>query len=233
MSFAEWLNNFQKNQQQEFAIEFLIYWMAYADNRYDPTLKQRVFEMKNPDIPNLIKRWVFMKDANAFADAIGFLQSHTSPQQRRQIINLLMALLVNENALTPAQNNLLRFFADAFGIGKTELNVQFNSAYGQLMPEVPRPDKISWWDQITSEQKLRWDARAAAKQPNHIRCRIALGQPLKGELEQESVNKSFTLAMNRCANERVNTLGEREMSLLATQRKKFASARSTLLELMT
>lgn len=230
MKFVDWLQNFKAIQQQEYAIEFLIYWMAYADNRFDPELKQRVFQMKNPDIPNLIKRWVFMKDAYAFSDAIAFLQSHTSTLQRRQIIDLLLALLVNERAITPAQNNLLRFLADAFGVGKAVLNEQFSRAYGEPMPAVPRPDKILWWDQITPEQKLRWDARATARQSPAIRCKIMLGQPLQGELDKVSIDKSFHLAMDRCDGKRVNLLGEREASLLATQRDKFEAARNTLTE---
>ncbi|MFK7858991.1 MAG: hypothetical protein AB8B64_09225 [Granulosicoccus sp.] len=231
--FIEWLADFPAIEQQEYAIEFLVYWMAYADNRFDPTLRKQVFQMKNPDIRTLIKRWVFKKDAIAFADAIGYLQAHTSAAQRRQIIDLLMALLVTEKALTPVQNNLLRFLADAFGIYNAGLNELFIRAYGHTMPVIPRPDKTLWWSQLSAEQKLRWDARAVARQPDHIRYRIALGQPLNGELNPKSVERSFKLAMRRCQHERVNDLGEREMILIETQRKKFETAYEALLEPIT
>ncbi|MFK7997509.1 MAG: hypothetical protein AB8B87_25515 [Granulosicoccus sp.] len=231
--FGDWLIGFEAGDQQEYAIEFLVYWMAYADNRFDPALKQQVFETKNPDTRTLIKRWAFMKDANAFADAIGFLQTYTTETQRQQIIDLLMALLVTEHALTPVQNNLLRFISDAFGIGNAKLNQQFTRAYGSPLPPIPRPDKTIWWAQMTTEQKLRWDARAVARQPDEIRFRIALGQPLRGELDRIAVDKSFSLAMRRCHHERVNKLGEREKTLLETQRRKFEATFNALLEPMT
>jgi len=233
LRLINWLENFEASQQQEYAIEYLIYWVAYADNRFDPALKQRVLRMKNPDAQNLIKRWVFNKDANAFADAISFLQSQTNARQRQQILDLLMALLVTEMALTPAQNNLLRFLSDAFGIGNAGLNEQYNRAYGQLMPPIPRPDKIMWWEQLSAEQKLRWDARSIARQPDNIRYRIALGQPLQGEVVVSNVEKSFKLAIDRCDPKRVNLLGNREACLITTQGKKFVIARDSLLEPIT
>ncbi|MFK8080484.1 MAG: hypothetical protein AB8B97_09375 [Granulosicoccus sp.] len=230
LHFTDWLSCFDEKQQQEFCIEFLIYWMAYADNRYDPALKEQVFQMQNPDIRSLIKRWVFKKDAAAFAHSIKFLQTQCSTTQRRQIIDLLMALLVTEKALTPIQNNLLRFLADAFGIYNSGLNELFTRAFGYAMPTIPRPDKIIWWNQLTPEQKLRWDARAIAQQPDQIRYRIALGQPLKGDVNNKSVERSFNLAMRRCHPERVTELGEREVTLLETQKRKFEMAYDALLE---
>ena len=176
--FAAWLTHWPAQRQQEHAIELLVYWMAYADNRYDPALKKKIFLMKDPDPHSLIKRWVFQNDAMAFAAAVKHLQLNTDLEQRKQVIDLLMALLVNENALTPNQNVLLRFLADAFGIGGAELEIQFMQAFGQSMHAIPRPDKSVWWKSREAEQKLRWDVHAIARQPEQVRCRIVLGQPL-------------------------------------------------------
>ncbi len=231
--FRLWLNDFPVHTQLEFAIELLIYWMAYADNRFDPESKRRILQMKDPDNRSLIKRWAFIKDAHALSDAIGFVQENTSAEQREQIIDLLMALLVNENALTPIQNNLLRFLCDAFGLGSDGLNRQYKRAYGSDIPPIPRPDKIVWWDKISGEQKLRWNARAIAIQPDIIRHRIALGQPLQGDLNKASVVASFNLAARRCHHARVGKLGAREQELMKTHMKKFETARDALLELVT
>ncbi len=231
--FSAWLNDFPMHTRQEFSIELLIYWTAYADNRFDPELKRQVLLMNEPDDRSLIKRWAFLKDAHALSDAIAFLQKNTEVEQREQIIDLLMALLINEQALTPIQNNLLRFLSDAFGIGSDGLNRQYKRAYGSDIPPVPRPDKMIWWNTITADQQLRWDARAIAIQPDNIRYRISLGQPLKGELNREAIVASFNLSAQRCHHSRVAALGEREQALMSTQQKKFEIARNALLELVS
>ena len=228
--FAAWLKHWPAQRQQEHAIELLVYWMAYADNRYDPALKKKIFLMKDPDAHSLIKRWVFRNDATAFADAVKHLQLNTDLEQRKQVIDLLMALLVNENALTPNQNVLLRFLADAFGIGGAELEMQFMQAFGQSMHAIPRPDKTIWWKSREAEQKLRWDVHAIARQPEQVRCRIVLGQPLGGPLNLQSVKRSYAMAISRCNHKRANRLGERERMLLSMQRQKFMAAHNTLLE---
>lgn len=229
-SFAVWLTQLPAQRQQEHAIELLIYWMAYADNRYDPALKKSIFLMKDPDAHSLIKRWVFKKDASAFADAVKYLQTNTDLEQRRQVIDLLMALLINENALTPNQNVLLRFLADAFGIGRAELETHYRQAFGQTMPITPRPDKSIWWKTLNTEQRLRWNVHAIARLPEKLRFRILLGQPLSGTLDRQSAYRSYTLAMQRCHHEHVSRLGEQERVLLSTKREKFIAAHNALLE---
>lgn len=229
-SFAFWLTQLPAQRQQEHAIELLIYWMAYADNRYDPALKKSIFLMKDPDAHSLIKRWVFKKDATAFADAVKYLQINTDLEQRRQVIDLLMALLINENALTPNQNVLLRFLADAFGIGRAVLETHYRLAFGQTMPITPRPDKSIWWKTLNTEQRLRWNVHAIAKLPEKLRFRILLGQPLSVTLDPQAAYRSYTLAMKRCHHEHVSRLGERERVLLSTKREKFIAAHNALLE---
>ena len=171
---SAWLDNYSREEQLEYAIEFLIYWMAYNDNRYDPETKKRVMRAKNVDHQTLIKRLAFMKDAYAFTATVSLLQKQTNFEQRQQILDLLMALLISENALTPIQNNILRFLADAFGIGNAGISQQFQQAYGHPMPPIPRPDKALWWDQQPENKKIRWDVRAINRLPQLIRQRLSL-----------------------------------------------------------
>ncbi len=86
------------------SIEFLIYWIAYGDDRYEPAMKEAVFQLQNPDEHEQIKRWVLMQDIYAFSDVVSWLQHNTTLIQREQILDLLMALMINENALTPVRN---------------------------------------------------------------------------------------------------------------------------------
>jgi len=228
--FASWLSHLPAQTQLEHSIELLIYWMAYADNRYEPALKKEIFIMKDPDAHSLIKRWVFKKDASAFADAVKHLQQNTDLEQRRQIIHLLMALLVNEKALTPNQNVLLRFLSDAFGIGRVKLELSYLKAFGHTMPAMPRPDKSIWWQAYDTEHRLRWNFHSIAQLPEQIQSRIALGQPLQGALHPNALASSYSMAMKRCHHKEVNRLGERESRLLSKQRDKFTMAYDNLLE---
>ena len=228
--FASWLAPLPAENQLGHSIELLIYWMAYADNRYDPALKKEIFMMKEPDAHSLIKRWVFKKDASAFADAVQHLQQNTDLEQRRQIIHLLMALLINEKALTPNQNVFLRFLSDAFGIGRVKLEISYLRAFGHTMPAMPRPDKSIWWQAYDTEQRLRWNFHSIAQLPEPIQSRIALGQPLQGVLHPDALDNSYNLALKRCDHIQVDRLGERVSRLLSNQQKKFTAAYDALLE---
>ena len=189
--------------------------------------------MHDPDDKDLIKRWAFKKDAVAFSDAIMYLQSHTYAQQREQIVSLLMALLVDERALTPIQNILLRFIADSFGIDKASLSMMYHQAYGSAMPAIPRPDKVAWWNKVDTEQKLRWDARALLSQSDQIRYRVLLGQPLLEKLELGSVAASYQRAIERCEIKQVSELGDWERSLLDLKRTRFEIAGASLMDIAT
>jgi len=229
-SYDNWLTDHPLEKRQEYAIELLIYWVAYSDNRFDPDSRRQVFQMQDPSERDLIKRSVFMKDAHTLLSALTFLQNHCSLKQHSQILDLIMGLLVAEKALSPIQNNLLRFFADAFGIGQSGLSVQFKRAYGHSMPNIPRPDKRIWWNSLDSEAIMRWDARGLSRQPAQVKHRALLGQPLSGPIDLESVRKSYSLAKDRCHLQRVDLLGEREQTLLAARERKFDLAHNSLME---
>ena len=225
-----WLNHQPPESRQSLAIEFLIYWLAYGDERYEPSMKRAIFQTPDPDEHERIKRWVLMQDIYAFSDVVYWLQHNCNNAQRAQILQLLMALLINENALTPVQNTVLRFLGDAFGLGNEQLNELFAHAYEQDMPPLPRVDKPRWWDTQKVDQPRRWDARAIAQQSPDIQHRVKLGLALGGELREEDVVSSFKRAVERCNPQRFNLLGKREQSLVERQLSKFEMAKDALLE---
>ncbi|NND91298.1 MAG: hypothetical protein HKN42_10575 [Granulosicoccus sp.] len=228
--YFSWLSRQEASMQSTLAIEFLIYWTAYADERYEPELKKRIFQLREPDEHELIKRWVLMQDVDAFADNLYWLQSNLPSEQCEQIINLLMALLVNENALTPAQNTLLRFLADVFGLGQERLDSLYRSAYGQELPPLPRPDLPQWWEKQSTDKLKRWDARSVSRQHRDIQYRVKLGLPLGGDLEEKDILDSFERARHRCRAELFNLLSVRERNLVERQLGKFEMAKRALLE---
>lgn len=227
---AHWLSREPVENQKDYVIDYLVYWMAHADKRFAPAAEKKVLQMKNPGTRDLIKRDVFLNNAYAYSMVINIVRTQMTLAQRKQILDLLMALLVVEHALTPIQNNLLRFLADAFGIGASGIKSQFEKAFGYSMPAIPRPDKLIWWKQINNEHSLRWNARAIARLPEQVRNRILLGQSLDGEIRAASVIQSFKLAEERCHPECVDKLGERAQALLKSRSQKFATARDNLLE---
>lgn len=229
--FENWVSSASAPRKRDICSELLILTMAYTDNRFDPNLKKRIFTTTERDANTLIKRWAFKQDSQAFAYAIRVFQLNTNRDQRIQFIDLLLALLVAENALTPVQNNFLRFLSDAFGLGREILEQQYLRAFDEQMPSAPRPDKLSWWEPIAEETLFRWDAQSVALQPENIRYRVLLGLPLQGELSQESMLASYRRAVTRCEHERVNQLGEFEHELLKARRSQFKTARDALLEI--
>jgi len=225
-----WLIEQEPAQQLSLAIEFMIYWTAYADERYEPELKQTIFALQNPNQHELIKRWVLKQDTQAFADITFWLQSRTSADQREQILNLLMALLVNENAMTPTQNTLLRFLGDAFGVGNEKLEALYTEAYGNPMPELPRTDKPLWWKQQAADNIKRWDARTVSRHSNDLQFRVRLGLPLTGELEQQQILNHFRRATDRCDPQKLDLLTNREHIMVDRHLEKFELAKNGLME---
>lgn len=231
--FGRWLNLQPEQKKLSFAIEFLIYWLAYADDRYEPSLRARVFKMQDPDDHTQIKRWVLQKDIYSFSDAVRWIQANAVEQQRLQIIDLLIALLVSEKALTPIQNTLFRFLGDAFGLGQVKLDIRFRRAFDYSLPQLPRVDKPVWWQSQSEEQRFRWNARAVARQPAEIQHRVKLGLPLTGELQPADIAACYQRAAARCHPKHFQKLGERELHMVERQLAKFEAARDSLLESIT
>jgi len=227
--FLTWLEAADSDIQLSYAIEFLIYWVAYGDERYDPALKEVLFQLQDPDDRDLIKRWVLKHDVIAFRDTIAWLQSNTKLVQRQQILDLLMVVLINERALTPVQNTLLRFLGDAFGVGNADLDSQFREAYGNAMAPLPRVDKPKWWQRQHDTSSFRWDARAVAEENLELQYRVRLGQELDGPIVEEEVVKGFRRAARRCHPDRFDMLGDSERELAEIQFEKFEEARDYLL----
>lgn len=225
-----WLNSLEESEQLSIAIEFMIYWMAYTDERYQPELKKSVFSLDDPDDHDLVKRRVLNQDTAAFAETTSWLQENTSAEQRVQIINLLMALLVSEEAITPVQNTMLRFLSNAFGMSHEQLDEMFQKAFAESLPPMPRPDKPSWWEQQPTDKLKRWDARSVAQQSQTIQSRVKLGLPLTGSLNAEDLDGKYERAISRCQPEWFDLLSEREQQLAEQQQFKFETAFDILKE---
>ena len=228
--FGVWLASRLDEDRRSLAVEFLIYWMAWGDERYEPATRDAVFADPDPDDSTTVKRRVLEEDVTAFADTVRWLVLNTSRETRSQILELLVALLVTDPVPTPVQNTLLRFLADAFGLGVQTLESQFDRAFEAPLPPLPRVDRSDWWAVQDEAGMVRREGRTLAKAPAGVRHRARLGLPLDGPLDGDEVLAAFELASRRAAPERFDALGERERTLAARQLDRFADGRDALLE---
>ena len=226
-AFGHWLTKQPDSDKLHLCIEFLIYWVAYGDERYEPGLKKRLFTANDLNTHDQIKRWVLKQDVFAFSDVVGWLRTNATQEQQEQCIALIMALLVTENGVTPVQNTLIRFLSDAFNIGKLEMENRFEQAFGHIMPAIPRPDKKAWWAKQHHESMLHWDSRALALRPEREQMIARLG--LSAGFDESDVINAFRRAARRCHPDRFTALGERERALAAQRFAKYEQARDKLL----
>lgn len=225
--FGKWLAQQPQDQRLQSCVEFLIYWMAYGDERYDPAMKRKLFLARDLNSHDLIKRWVLKRDANAFADVIAWTRLHATAVQLEQIVDLLMALLVTPNSVTPVQTTLLRFLGDVFGMGSEVLEARFERAFGHCLPGVPRVDKLAWWQKQSQQQIDRWEAPFLTKIPEREQLKARLG--LADDFSEADVVQAFRRAARRCHPDCFNALDEQERMLAARQFTKFEEARDRLL----
>jgi hypothetical protein len=224
------LENHEREDQLGLVIEFMIYWMAFTDERYEPELKRKIFSEKVPDDHNLVKRCVLSQDFSAFANATSWLQKNAAIDEREQVLKLLMALLVYEEGITPVQNTMLRFLSNAFGFTHNQLDQLFQTAFGHVLPSMPRPDKPTWWSKQSPDKLKRWDARSVAQQSQSIQARVRLGLPLSGELNPQQIIERHERAISRCQVENFDLLTIREQQLAEKQQAKYNDAAEVLME---
>jgi hypothetical protein len=230
-SLSAIIENHERGDQLGLVIEFMIYWMAFTDERYEPEFKIKIFAENEPDDHDLIKRCVLSHDFGAFADATSWLQKNTAIEERTQVLKLLMAILVYEEAITPVQNTMLRFLSNAFGLTHNQLDEMFQTAFGHPLPPMPRPDKPTWWNKQSSDKLKRWDARSVAKQSQAIQARVKLGLPLSGELDPKQIIERHERAISRCQVDNFDQLTQREHLLAESQQTKYNSAAEVLMEI--
>lgn len=226
--FASWLHSLPTPEQHSLAIEFVLYWIAFGDERYEPSQKQKIFQNQNPSNKDIVKRWVLKEDVHAFADAIDWLQRNTTAVQKLQTVRLLMAMLVNGHEPTPVQNTMFRFLSDAFYLKDPTLEEMFEEDFQATLPAIPRVDRMAWWDRQSAGTITSWNARKLNNSDEITRLAAQLG--VDGEARSEHVESAYELAARRCSAERFDHLSENEHNLILSRRSRLQQARDGLLE---
>jgi len=226
--FAAWLRSQAPTDQLSLSIEFLMYWMAFGDERYDPDLKRRIFQTPNLSKHDTIKRWVLKEDVHAFADVIEWMQKNTTSKQKEQIVRLLMAMLINGERPTPLQNTLLRFLSDVFYLENPTLEAIFKHDFGLNLPAMPRVDRLAWWRRQPPGSISLWNAQAINAGDEFTRHAAQLG--LNSNARIEHIEAAYEKAIARCNPDRFDHLNEREHQLIASRRSRLSQSRDELME---
>ena len=226
-AFGGWLQRLPDTEKTSACIEFLIYWVAYGDDRYEPELKKRLFTATDLSSHDEIKRWVLKQDVFAFSDVIAWMRQNATQAELDQSVSLIWALLVTENNVTPVQTTLIRYLSDAFGTGKENIESRFEKAFGHPLPTMPRTDNLAWWAKQDDTQVQDWNARAIATRPEQEQMIARLGLPAK--YNEAQVINAFRRAARRCHPDRFTALGDRERAMAEQRFIKFEEARDKLL----
>jgi len=236
-AFGRWLHEQPVDERLVHVVEFFVYWVAYGDRRYDDAARRALLDddpARDDDGPvrseRAIKRWVLLEDTGAFVDAVRWMAANGDAAQRRQTLELLIALLVTDAVPTPVQNTLLRFLADAFDIGKKGLQALWTESFGTALPPLPRVDRADWWALQEERDLSERDVRRVAGYPAAPRHAARLGLPLRGPYEAARIRAASRLAIQRTEPERFEGLGERAQALAARQLERIEQARDALLE---
>jgi len=236
-AFGRWLHEQPVDERLVHVVEFFVYWVAYGDKRYDDAARRALLDddpAGDDDGPvrseRAIKRWVLLEDTGAFVDAVRWMAASGDAAQRRQTLELLIALLVADAVPTPVQNTLLRFLADAFDIGEKGLQALWAESFGTALPPLPRVDRADWWALQDERDLSERDARRVAGYPAAPRHAARLGLPLRGPYEAARIRAASRLAIQRTEPERFEGLGERAQALAARQLERVEQARDALLE---
>jgi len=149
-TFGRYVEKQEPLDRKRLTTEFLLYWISYGDGNIESERAEQLLRSNPRDEHDFIKRIALQKDGAALADALYFLQNEFSATERLQTLWLLMAVLI-VGEITPLQNTVFRFIADAIGIGAEGLQLLYRRLFGQVLPAMPRPDSPNWWQQIKNE----------------------------------------------------------------------------------
>lgn len=222
-TLGSWLTQFPTDQQKEYIIEYLLYWISYGEGQFDPSMKAELLATEELSNHDQIKRWVLSQDGESFTDALRFCQTTFDSTEIEQILNLIFAVLVKHQA-TPTQNVFLRFFADINGIGATSLGLRYERAFGKQLPPMPRPDNIKWWHKLTeSESHYRNPVHNNSERDQNLDV-LGLVDPVA----DKAVISAFEQISDRFDPELFDQLGEKERALIDRHRKHYISAYQSL-----
>ena len=212
-------------------LDFLAYWLACADAAPEPRERARLLaaDPRELDLRESAKRAAYAEDVRAFADAVHAVIDATDPDARAQFLELLVVVRFVEGARTGAENVLLRFLCDAFGVRVAELARRHERANGAPLAGLPRLDPDDWW---LSPPPGAGDARDAANGADDAQTvhRRRLGLAPHDLLPDFAIADGFERRHELADPARFDRLGRHERTVAGRLRTRLVEARERLLE---
>ena len=208
-------------------LDFLAYWLACADATPDPGERARLVAAgpRELDLRESAKRAAYAEDVRAFADAVHAVIDDTDPDARVQLLELLVVVRPVEGARTGAENLLLRFLCDAFGVRVAELSRRHERAVGAPLAGLPRLDPDDWWLSPPDEAGAAGGIDAA--EAVHRR---RLGLAPHDLLPDFAIADGFERRHELADPARFDRLGRHERTVAGRLRTRLVEARDRLLE---
>lgn len=207
-------------------LALLAYWLACADALPDPREKARLLsaDPRELDLRESAKRAACAEDVRAFADAVHGAIDATDPDQRVQLLELLLVVRFVEGGRTGAENLLVRFLADAFGVRVAELTRRHERACGTPLGRLPRLDPVDWW--LAPPDADDGEAIEGAEALHRRR----LGLPSHGLLPDFAIEDGFERRRALADPARFDRLGRHERTVAVRLGIRLVEARDALLE---
>ena len=219
--FGSWLYDLPAESGRPASMEAFMYWVSYSDGNIKPGLAEELAEAEELDDHGRIKKAVLSFRPEVLDDVLMSIDKHLNHESKKAFLDLLLAVLVKNSQPTPVQNLLFRFYADYTGMGVDHLKTKFQTAFGQELPGIPRPDRTQWWDS-------QIDERGDSDSTVDINLKTF---GLDQTATTEDIDAAYRLAKMRHDPKIFELLGEKEQALAERSFNKYRHSHELLTEI--
>lgn len=195
---------------EEVSVSFILAWMMLIDsNASDPevTLLREVHRDPSVTVDQLIEA-VHQRSPYDVATALRILDSSLSSDNKKRFIELVILMMVADNAIHIGEQHVLRLVADTFTLLPIQLNRLYRGVTGRILPELGDPSSPLWWkarEQANAERAQR--QRRVHKQVHMPEWALStLG--LSGAATQKEIRTAFREMSSKYHPDRFHALGE-------------------------
>ncbi len=144
-----------QREQLERDAKLLLLWMAASDGKLEETELEYV-SAQFPDATAAISNEEFIKvirtsDIVAIEKAVRAIAAE-SREIRTGFLDMAIAMCMADKDIAVAENQVLRFFADALHLGVGILEKRYQALIGQPLPEPGDPGSMAWWEEMSANE---------------------------------------------------------------------------------
>ena len=229
---GRWLRTLPAERRLPACLDFLLYWLAYGDAPPDPAEKGWLLAASPASLGtrDAAKRFACTADPHAFADAVHATLDATDPDQRSQLMELVLAVRFCEGGGRGAAENVtLRFLADVLGTSPAELARRHERACGEPLPALPRLEANDWWLAADEPPAPEWEGLEPLADDERS-GRRRLGLAASGAVDGATVAAGLERRLALVAPVRFDRLGRHERAVAERLHARLVAAHDDLRE---